>query len=327
MSEIGVYGSATYAQTLSGIEEMLSVVEDNTANSISAQDMRNVVYTLYDEIQGASYSEFVYTDTPSNVDVGGLTSGTIFASMSLFEIFNRMFHKDRGPTVDLTSNGSVDYDYKAASYNEVSVSFNYKITQGTKALRNAIFERTTTPTGTISEPVLPPLSKDDFASVQLIKNQTNSFNFTCYDVDGRKASDPISFNYKHRVYWGKVTTRDPLTSLQIRALDGASLSGSGNFRSLSFTGVVQGTPTITFPNIDGKGQFLAFAWPSSYGVPKFRTATGIVTIADRVQFGANLPGVPNSNFKYKNLYDYEEPYDVWITFQQSNEPIAQLDLF
>ena len=114
MAEIGIPGSATYAQTLSGLEEMLNVLPDNTGNLISARDMRDVVYTLYDNILAASFSEFLYTDTPSTVEVGGVPKNTQFASMSLFTIFNKLFHKDYDPSASLSFVGlsTTTLDYK-----------------------------------------------------------------------------------------------------------------------------------------------------------------------------------------------------------------------
>ncbi len=333
LAELGLYGSATYAVTLSGISEMMDVLPDNTLNEISAQDMRNVVLTLYDDIQGASFSEFVYTDTPSNLKVGGVPKGQNFASMSLFTIFNKLFHDVFDPSASLKfvpsqvtldykqPNTPIDYPYDTGFDELVSYQLEWTATKGTYDFQ---------PTGTITRtaplpstilytvPVPAGGGSEKTPTIKPILNVTNSYTFKCTDDKGKPAtSAEISVSYGHRVYWGRRLNRSDLTSAEIRLLDGADVLGNGLHRSLTFTGNTTQGIKLSFPNIDGEGQYLCWAWPSSFGNPVFRTATGIVTIAQKIQ----------SNFKYKNIYGYEHDYDVWVTFSTSASPIAELNLY
>ena len=50
MSTYGLSGSATYSQTLTGLDEMMSVIPDNLSNQITARNVRDIVLTLYEDI-------------------------------------------------------------------------------------------------------------------------------------------------------------------------------------------------------------------------------------------------------------------------------------
>ena len=94
MSSIGIIGSATYAVALSGIEEMMDVLPDNTANTISAEDVRNVVFTLYEEIQGVTPSTFYYTNlNPSTNAIGNFPLGSTFGALTLDQVLNGIFYR------------------------------------------------------------------------------------------------------------------------------------------------------------------------------------------------------------------------------------------
>jgi hypothetical protein len=310
VSSIGTPGSATFAQTLSGIEEMLTVLPDNLANEITAQNVRDVVYTLYEDLQGMSASEFVYTDDPATVTVGGINSGQVFASMSLQTLFNKLFHKDYPPTGSLVASPTtIDFG------RSTTVTLTWTATKNTYDLVPSSGLITRSPSSTFGI-VVPAAGGSSTVTDTPSINVTNSYTFTFQDTQGNPVSVPASVGYSHRMYWGKVSSRSALTSPQIRALDGAGLSTTnGNFRSLVFNNAT-GTSKINFNNIDGAGQYLCWAFPSSFGTPTFRTATGIVTMAEKVQ----------SNFSYVNSYSYAVDYDVWITYVAYNSPIAQLDL-
>jgi hypothetical protein len=338
--ELGIPGSATYAQTLTGIEEMMTVLPDNTGNEISAQDMRNVVLTLYEDIQGGSFSEFVYTDTPSNLKVGGMPKGQVFASMSLFTIFNKLFHDEFDPSAGLSfvglsetkldfkqPNTPILYPYDTGFDELVSFKLKWTATKGTYDFQSTgTITRTPSPNPpevvTAGDPIftVPVPLGGGSAETPPTKprlNQSNTYLFTCKDSRGKSATAPVSLSYGHRVYWGKRSNRNALTSTDIRALDGAGVSGNGEIRSLAFTGDTTKGIKLSFPNINGAGQYLCWAWPSSFGDPVFRTATGIVTIAEKTQ----------SQLSYKNAYGYTENYDVWVTYSTSASPIAELNLF
>jgi hypothetical protein len=104
---LGTPGSATYAVTLSGIEEMMTVLPDNVANQIAAQDVRNVVLTLYEELNGLSASMTSTGFTFSNPDntsitVGGISSGSNLYALDLQDIFDLMFYPYVAPVLSIS---------------------------------------------------------------------------------------------------------------------------------------------------------------------------------------------------------------------------------
>ena len=302
MSSIGTPGSATYAQTLSGIEEMLTVLPDNLANEITAQNVRDVVYTLYEDLQGMSASEFLYTDSPATVTVGGINTGQVFASMSLQTLFNKLFHKDYPPTGSLSAAPStIDFG------RSTTVTLTWVATKNTYDLVPSSGLITRSPSSTFGI-VVPAAGGSSTVPDTPSINDTNSYVFTFQDTQGNPVSVPASVGYSHRIYWGKRSTFTALNDTDIRGLDGASVTtGNGGFAS-SFV--------RSFDGIDGQGQYLCWAFPTSFGTPKF-TVNGLQNTAFTKI---------NSSYSYTNIYGYSVNYDVWITNTAQNSPISKLSI-
>ena len=76
------------------------------------------------------------------------------------------------------------------------------------------------------------------------------------------------------------------------------------------------TRVQTRNGIDGGGDYLVFAWPTSFGNPSF-IANGLpVTAWTKV----------NSNFTFTNTYGYTASYDVWMSDTQQNSPITTFQI-
>jgi len=352
---LGDINSATYAETLSGIEAMMDVLPNNVNNDISARDVRDVVLTLYEEIQGASSSEFFYTDTPATVTVGGLTSGTIFASMSLFTIFNKMFHKDYPPTSGLkfVGLGNTTLDFKGVGSASYSAALQAAGVPNHSVAANSIFDELVSfelewtatkatydfdPGGSIDRtpaPVLPeknppgnPLftigvpaggGSDQIGPTKPIVNQTNTYTFKCKDDKGNATSSPVSLGYGYRWYWGRVSSTASLTSGQIMGLDGAGLGittgGSGQFGT-NFRRIYTSENGGT--PLDPQGNYIAWAWPSAWGGtdPIWNQKAGPSGFATKVQ----------SNFSFVNTYGYSVNYDVWISLETYGSKLDYLQI-
>ena len=114
--------------------------------------------------------------------------------------------------------------------------------------------------------------------------------------------------WRSAVYWGKTPTF-ALPSMSIVGsqpawADGAGLSGAGK--------VLLTTRAANYSGINGAGQYLVFAWPTSYGTPAF-----------------TVNGLPNTAFtkignavSHTNMHGYTVSYDVWISNTAQNSPIA-----
>jgi len=341
LAEIGIPGSATYAQTLSGLEAMLDVLPDNDANLISARDMRDVVFTLYGDLQGGSFSEFVYTDTPSTVVVGGMPENQIFASMSLFTIFNLMFHKDKAPEASLAFVGisETQYEFKQPGSPEYILALtntgvpnpNVAAVSGfdeliryqlrwTATKRTNDFQNsgtiTRTPTPAIPEKDGNPLfdvfvpsggGTDLTSETRPRINQSNTYVFTCRDIKGVAATGQVSLSYGLKYYLGEVSTRNLPTSAQIRDL-ALSANNGGQSNSGKFSTTFRGS----YKDHGGNDKFLIWCFPSSFGTPKF------FQFQTQLWTGPAFVGTVN----YKNIFGYETNYDVWITQSKYNSPVS-----
>ena len=96
MAVYGVSGSATYSETLTGIEQMLEVLPDNLSNQITARNVRDVVFTLYEDLQNVSTSvsgsgsaSGTYYSNPNTTgqDLGGIAGGSYFTGSITLQIY------------------------------------------------------------------------------------------------------------------------------------------------------------------------------------------------------------------------------------------------
>ena len=323
MADIGSPGSATYAYTLTGIGEMMDVLPDNTGNLISASDVRNVVFSLYNDIQAGSFSEFLYTDTPATTTVGGIKFGTPFASMSLFTLFNRMFHPDISPSATLTLDPNTSpLDYKSNQSQEPNRKLTWTAQKGTYALNTlgTITRTTNNVVTTIANlGISPDGNSGDLTEVVVPINLSSTWKFSIQDTRTPTAltdDDSVSVSYAHRMYWGRFSERRDLTSDEIRSLTGggkgvigSSQYNSGSFLSLSFGGT--NVAKISFPRIDGANSYLVWAFPSTFGTPTF--------YINGLQSGAITPVIKNKT--YVNSFNYEVEYDIYCTLVPYPTPV------
>jgi hypothetical protein len=76
----------TLSYAYSTVDEILVQIPDNAQNLIEARDVRDAVYTLWDQIQNvgqiaasaASASAFFQNSDPTTITVGGIPSGSTF---------------------------------------------------------------------------------------------------------------------------------------------------------------------------------------------------------------------------------------------------------
>jgi hypothetical protein len=311
VSSLGISGSATYAVSLSGIEQMMDVLPDNTANDITAQDVRNVVYTLYEDLQGISSFSFSYTNlTPSTNAVGNWGVGSTFSNVTLQQLFDGIFNVDLDPTSSLVVSGSTILDYKSNQSQESTKVLTWTATKKTYSLNTlGRLQGTSIPGGEVSVTVPSDGGSGTYPTTPLI-NQTNTYTFITKDIKDNTSQSSVTVRYQNRYYWGSVTSINPFTlSSQITDLSSTnvSVSGSGGFAT-SFT--------KNFDGIDGGGQYLCWAFPTAFGTPKF-TVNGLPNTAFTKI---------NSAFSFVNSFGYTAQYDVWVSNTTQNSPIDKFQI-
>jgi hypothetical protein len=324
--QIGNPGSATYAVTLSGIGQMMNVLPDNTSNQIMAQDVRNVVFTLYQDltglsqsvqqsiISGSSSNVYYNNPNPSSITVGGISSGTTFSNQSIQQIFDNMFYPYIGPSLSISgsptlieygnSSQKVNISFTVASKKNNCTSIVVSYVSGSQSF--GPYLSNTSNSGYVNN-ITPSLNT--ITNLTLSLSDYNSSNGS---GGPHVISTPISWS--NRRYYGVIDltsygnpdlTNTPsatssiysaFTDSLIRGLTGA---GGGPGSDLNNSRIQ--TRTMT-----GNGSYLVFAWPSSYnvGAPAFYTGSTLQNTAfTKIR----------SNSPFVNSYGYTTNYDVWIT--------------
>lgn len=195
MSVYGVSGSATYAVTLSGLDELMSALPNNTVNQIRAQDARNVVYTLWESLGGGGGS-FSYTHDPvseaSTIAVGGIGVGTTFSNVPLQTLFDNMFYPAVGTVFSISTNPSA---LELAGPNTTTV--NVSITKKTPTINSITVLG---PGGSLGTPPTIPtafnqVSSQSYPSVTVTQNTTTQYTLNLNDGSARSASTNVTWYF------------------------------------------------------------------------------------------------------------------------------------
>jgi len=332
MSTLGLYGSATYSETLTGIEQMMTVLPDNTANQITARNVRDVVLTLYDDIQAVSASasaipaQFLYTNTDlSSETIGGWPAGSSFNNVSLQTMFDTLFYKYVAPSISISANpNQIEFGNSSQT-----VTLTMNVTAKRNTVTSGILQK---PSGAPNpDPVLSGTLPSGVSSgsitrtVYPILNITNTFTFSVSDynsvvpISGSTNNiTTCSVTWANRRYWGLIDlsalvpsnpnlTLNPSATASIAPLFtdtlilGLTGAGYGSGNEISSTRAM--TKTMT-----GGGNYLVFAWPTSFGTPTFYTGSIIPNSAfTKIR----------SNSSFTNINGYSGTnYDVWISNTQ-----------
>jgi hypothetical protein len=332
MSTLGLYGSATYSETLTGIEQMMTVLPDNTANQITARNVRDVVLTLYDDIQSVSASAssipapFLYTNPDlSSETIGGWPSGSSFNNVSLQTMFDTMFYKYVPPIISISA---IPNQLEFGSTQPVVLTMNVTakrntVTSGNLLKPSGVPNPDPVLSGTLTSGVTSgPLTR----TVSPILNITNTFTFSVSDLNtsvipstgSANNNTTCSVTWANRRYWGVIDLSAEVPSNPNLTLNpSATASIAGLFTDtliLGLTGAgyglgneISSTRAMT-KTMSGGGNYLVFAWPTSFGTPTFYTGSSIPNSAfTKIR----------SNSSFTNINGYSGTnYDVWISNTQ-----------
>jgi hypothetical protein len=309
MSQFGNPDSATYAVSIDSIEGMLDVLPNNTSNQIQAQNVRDVVAGLWVAIQGLSQSianqnTVLYNNSnPSSIAVGGLPVGSVFNG-TVQQVFDRMFYPYVQPIISLTSNPSV-----LEFGNPNTVVLNWSIHAKSNDIFSAIVFRP------VPLNVSPPTNNNSQignVTGTPTLNTTTTFTFSVNDLNtvnntGGTYLTTAAVSWGLRRYWGTFPTFGSMSSSQVIGLTGA---GSGLGSELA-TSRVQ-----TRNGINGGGQYLVFAWPSTFGEPSI-VVNGLIN---------NAFTKVNTNLVVTNTFGYTASYSVYMSNTPQNSPISSFQI-
>jgi hypothetical protein len=339
MLEYGLSGSATYSVELTGLDEMMQNIPNNDVNQISARNMRDIVYTLW--LNGGGGSEFYYTQTrpltePSNVDVGGVLSGTTFVNVSLQDLFDTMFWKDVPNLYSLTGTGEFEFGFPNPRIN-LRVVLNQR---NDTLFTSAIVTRTSTATGanlwnltgTLDPNPTRPTGKGisietPYNNTEVHQNWDTTWTLTGFE-GGTKALVPqrVTVKWYFRRFWGYIDLSGfgadfstfGASPTQLRDINEAindnyiKQTGQSNLRQLG---------TVNF-NVPGLFH-IWFAWPNTDyggdGIPDgttanptgFKDGNGAPINFFRLVKDSNSP-IDATRF-FTNQYGYVSKYNIYVS--------------
>ena len=310
---IGTYsGGSASAYEYTTFPELLTQLPDNSGNLINAVNVRNSVYTLWQRIsqvqtvasQSASASTTYTNANPTPNPIGGIPAGSTFTAKTMTEMWDALLYPYIPPSASLSGGNTREF----GSPNAVTLS--WSATKGSKNVtaitvcigrpdQESITLTTINSTG----------NQSSTKSSTSTSNTNTTFFMTVTDIPNGSStvSAQTTVSWSSAVYWGKTPTF-ALPSMSIVGSQPAWADGAGISTGKSLSGTRAGS----YNGINGAGQYLVFAWPSSYGTPTF-----------------TINGLPNtawtkigSSISFTNMNSYVNTYDVWISNTAQNSAIA-----
>lgn len=323
----GASSSITLSSEYSTLDELLVQIPDNTLNLITPADIRDSVYTLWQRVDdvgliaasAASASAFFSNSNPSTVTVGGLTAGSTFPSnQTMQQMWNQLLYPYIKPSAQLSiSGGLVEREYgNPNGLSSNSITLNWIVARNTSTvniLTISVDGLSQVPTGSSQSGTKLTSATHSWNTSSV--SQISTFNMTSTDANATTFTASTSLTWMNRVYWGRVNlssignpnlTFNPGSASQvatlctdsvIRNLTGAG-SGSGNTLSTS--------KSRTYIAINGNGDHLIFAWPSSVSgstSPVFYVNGFLSTAFTRVR----------TSSAFVNQWGFTTNYEVWVS--------------
>jgi len=341
MAFVGTYSvsgpssSITLSSEYTTLDELLILIPNNTTHQITPGDLRDSVYSLWQQIQGvsliaasaASSSAFFTNIEPSTITVGGITAGTTFStSQTMQQMWQQLLYPYLLPSVSLSVSGGL-YQREYGDLNGLvsnSVTLNWSVTRNTSTENITLIN-------VDGQGFIP---SGAYTSGTKITSATHSWNTSSVSEDytfimtvvDNKPSTVIatsSITWMNSIYWGRINLSSigntNLTFSPGSASLVATLCNDSLIYSLSGAGVSPGyklstTKNYIYNDIDGAGNHLIFAWPSSVNnatLPRFYVNGFFSTAFTRVRTASPLT----------NQYGFTTNYEVWVSNTIQNSPL------
>lgn len=324
---IGSYsnGSAS-AIEYSTVDELLTQLPDNEVNLILAQDIRDSVYTLWNRISTldasltASLSASVYFQNPNPVPItiGGIEAGSTFPEPTDMQtMWDRLLYPYIDPLCSLFPNQIIEYGNPNGLVNPVT--FNWAVTRNTDPITFISVDGISyIPTGESQTGTHDTIGTHSWTGAGASEVNTFDMFVRANGNEGTSgtAEDSATITWMNNLYWGSIdlggvnlTTNPELITQVVPICDDSAILGLQSQLSSS--------KNKSYNGIDGNGDHLIFAWPSS------------VSGATSPTFTVN--GLPNTAFTrvrtaspFVNVHGFTTNYEVWVSNTVQNSPI---DLF
>jgi hypothetical protein len=299
MAVYGSPGSPTYAVAINSLFGMFDVLPDNSANLIAAQDVRDVVAGLYENIDSVSASLSIIGSSsvtynnpdPTSVELGGIGFNTVFTNVSIQQVLDNLFYPYLPPTLNLTVSPSlIEY-----GDNVTTATLNWRIDAGINDVVSATLLKPIGSPETLSTP-LAFTSSSGVSGLNLLNSNSIS-TFTLSVTDPAVYEVTVSVEPKLRRYWGTLPALSPLIGVSTSNFSVADISLFNSELSESFT---------QSREIFGNNEYVVFVWPTN--------PVNLQSIPPKVF----INGIANNDWiktrdsvVFTNQFGYTASYDVW----------------
>ena len=330
------FASPIVSRRWSDVQELLNQLQDNNANLIFAEDVRDAVYTLWERVEEVAIvaasaslaSPYFQNPNPTTIEVGGIAEGTTFSSpQTVQQMFDALLYPYTAPILSLS--GLFGQPLANKEYGQsLNSTLLWSVTKKSNTITSInvggqIFtpnggdqSGTKVVSGTWSTPAVSTL---------------NTFTMTVGDGQTTTTTS-TSYEWMNKIYWGRLdltsisnpdlldpNTRSSRIATIVSNFFPNSVSGSSLIRGLTGAGVSPGNmlskvKNKTYTNINGAGGYLVFAWPSN--VPNATTPAFSVNGVTSTGFSPLL-----TNFSFINTYGIITNYEVWISHTAQNSPL------
>ena len=308
MATYGVIGSPTYAVAIDNLNGMLNVLPDNSANLIDAQDVRDVVAGLYENLMSVSSSVSIiasasvtYTNSnPTSISLGGVSFNYTFSGITIQQLFDTLFYPYTPPTLTFSVSPSV-VEFGDST---TTATLNWYVTSGINNTVSSYIYRPLQSPQSLSTPTSFNYSSGTLGSNNLVTNTLTTFTFSVNDLNlssipntGGDNSVTASVNWSLRRYWGTLSSSSDLTTVTSSTFYYLDVSTLNSELSGGYT---QSREIMT------NNDYIVFIWPTN--------SVNLQSIPPKV----TINGLPNNDWiktrdgvVFTNQFGYTASYDVW----------------
>lgn len=326
MSILYTYGTGSLYESKrwTDSQDLLDQLQDNNSNLIYANHVRDAVFTLWERLSdvnviaasaasASSVGMYFQNSNPTLTTVGGIPAGSSFSTpQTIQQMFDALLYPYVAPESSIASLSNREYGSTS------SITLNWTATKKSNPITSIVVDgQIFAPTGNTQTGT--KIATGSY-SIPASAFTNNSFIITVGDGTAN-TTNGVTFQWMNKIYWGTINlssignpdlTLNPgsaslinITSSTVLGLTGAGVSPGNQLAS---------SKSKTYTNINGAGDYLLFAWPSSVS----GSTTPIFTVN-------GLQSTAFTNVKtawnFVNTWGFTASYEVWISNTRQNSPL------
>jgi hypothetical protein len=336
MALLYVYGtgSITKSSRYDAIDDLLFNIPNNTTNSITAEFVRDAVFTLWERVSdlsaivasaSATPTTFMNPE-PTTIAVGGIGVNSTFPTPhTVQEMFNLLLYPYTAPVISLSQNITKEYG-QTLTHNLI-----WSVTKKSNPILSVVVDGftilTILPNQLVQTGTRNVIGTYSSTSGSFQVSTTNIF--TMQVNDGAITSTSATITWMNKIYWGSIDlsglplypnpnlTLNPGYVSQVTAIINSNLirnlaTGVGAGAGVGSGSELSITKNKTYNGINGNGKYLIFAWPSSVigaTIPTFYVGGFLVNLFTKIP-----------TLAFTNQWGETTNYEVWVSNTAYNSP-------